>query len=93
MVGRPGRGEHLDYFHFDVAELGKEHFVIIETRKVNGRFSTRIDLADSYPRLLGIAKANGKKGVAEIQLGGILTVSSKKKLTPAEPSTRTARAI
>ena len=82
VVGRPGRGEHLDYFHFDVAELGKEHFVIIEPRKVNGRFSTRIDLADSYPRLLGIAKANGKKGVAEIQLGGILTVSSKKKLTP-----------
>ena len=29
-----------------------------------------------------MAKTNGKKGVAEIQLGGILTVSSKKKLTP-----------
>ena len=82
VVGRPGHDEVLEYFHFDVAELGKEHFVIVETRKVNGRFSTRIDLADSYPRLLGIAKADGKNNLAEIQMGGVITVKSKTKLTP-----------
>lgn len=82
VVGRPRRGEHLDFYHFDVAELGKEHFVIVETRSINGRVQTRVDLADVYPRLLGMAKRDGNKGYVEVQLGGILQLKSKTKLTP-----------
>lgn len=98
IVSRPSREEHYEGFWFDVAAYNSEHFGIIEVKRVNGRRYTRFDLVATYPRVLGIAKNDGKgtvkkendhshtgtpqKSTVDVQLGGIFTVAGNKKFTP-----------
>lgn len=98
IISRPRFNERYEGFWFDVASYNSEHFGIIEVKRVNGRRYTRFDLVATYPRVLGIAKKDGKGNLpkehdhshkenpivstVEVQLGGIFTLSGKRKLTP-----------
>lgn len=98
IISKPKSDEKYEGFWFDVAAYNSEHFGIIEVKRVNGRKYSRFDLVATYPRVLGIAKKDGKGvnkkqndhshtgtpkvSTVEIQLGGVFTVSGKKKFTP-----------